>query len=246
MHRPTGKGVWLAASATILAVSAAPFAIAAGEGQPLDGGARNPSSDARQSYTRETEVIASTDTYGTRQSNKGAGGGAIYGSRSATGAEPTLRSVNLSSGRSLELRTAGAEAARIEAGNGGDGTRPLTTNATGVATGLNADRVDGFEGAQAVPSFAAVAANGALAAGRDATAATRTAEGTYRVTFSKDVSRCALSATIVQLTDSGAAAVQPVAGAPTQIDVRTRRGGGSDGTGPSDPADRPFHLVVNC
>src|SRR5688500_16801369 len=42
----------------LAAMVAAPLAIAAGEGQPADGGARNPSSDARQSYTRETEIIA--------------------------------------------------------------------------------------------------------------------------------------------------------------------------------------------
>jgi hypothetical protein len=26
----------------------------------------------------------------------------------------------------------------------------------------------------------------------------------------------------------------------------TRAGGGADGTGATAPADRPFHLIVNC
>lgn len=42
----------------------------------------------------------------------------------------------------------GELAGRIEVGGGGDGAKPFTTNATGVATGLNADRVDGLEAAE--------------------------------------------------------------------------------------------------
>jgi hypothetical protein len=37
-------------------------------------------------------------------------------------------------------------------GNGGDSRKPFTTNATGVADGLNADRVDGLDAAQVVAS----------------------------------------------------------------------------------------------
>jgi len=50
-------------------------------------------------------------------------------------------------------------------GSGGDSKRPFTTNATGVATGLNADRVDGKSAAQiaADPGPPNGAAGGALA-----------------------------------------------------------------------------------
>ena len=58
------------------------------------------------------------------------------------------------------------------------------------------------------------------------------------------MSKCAYSATETTITDAGAAAVQPQS--PTVIRVATRKGGGADGTGPSDRANRPFHLVVNC
>jgi hypothetical protein len=64
-------GRWLLASAVLIAVVASPFAFAAGEGSPLKGGKRNPSSNASLAYSSETEVIADNDTYGTRQSNKG-------------------------------------------------------------------------------------------------------------------------------------------------------------------------------
>src|SRR4051794_41948963 len=91
------RRLWILASAAILAVCVAPFALAAGEGKPISGGARNPSSDASQSYSRETGIIANTSTYGTRQSNKSDnGGGAIYGcppggGGTAQGKEPGTR-----------------------------------------------------------------------------------------------------------------------------------------------------------
>jgi hypothetical protein len=30
------------------------------------------------------------------------------------------------------------------------------------------------------------------------------------------------------------------------LNVRTRNGGGADGAGATNVADKPFHLVVNC
>ena len=52
------KRLWIVASAVVLAVCIAPFALAAGEGQPVRGGARNPSNNNSQAYTRETQIIA--------------------------------------------------------------------------------------------------------------------------------------------------------------------------------------------
>jgi len=98
------KTVWIAASAIVLAICVAPFAIAAGESTPVKGGARNPSNNQSQAYTKETEIIANNGTYGTRQSNKSDnGGGAIYGCRSGEGGsgkgnEPCIRAVNLAKG----------------------------------------------------------------------------------------------------------------------------------------------------
>lgn len=153
------QGPWILASAIALALLVSPLAIAAGEGNPLLGGKRNPGSNQSNELRSETQVIANTDTYGTRQSNKGSGGGAIYGCRSAPGSEPCLRGANLSSGRAFEFLTSGSEGGRIEA-SGGDGSRPFTTNATGVATGLNADRVDGLNAGDLVDQAAAKAAAG--------------------------------------------------------------------------------------
>lgn len=249
--RSGGNGKYLLASSIVLALCVSPFALAAGEGKPILGGKRNPSSDASIALKSETQIIAANDTYGTRQSNKGNGGGAIYGCRAATGAEPCIRSNNLEKGRAFEFSTGGGEAGRIEA-VGGDNAKPFTTNATGVADGLNADRVDGKNAsdivadAQNLTKFAAVSATGNLDGGRGAASATRTSEGNYSVTFSDDISKCAYSATQTHFNDNNGATAVELQSDNKTLKVRTRNGGGPDGNGPTNPADQPFHLVVNC
>jgi hypothetical protein len=137
-------GRYVLASAALLVLAVSPFAVGA-TGDALREGKRNPS---KGSSSRETEIISRSKTYGTRQSivGNGNGGGAIYGCRSNPGREPCIRANNLDTGRAFEFETDGDEAGRIvtktEAG------RPFTTNATGVATGLNADRVDGMHAAK--------------------------------------------------------------------------------------------------
>ena len=138
-------GKYLLAAAVVTSVLvAAPLALGAGEGRPLDGGARNPSDDARQNYTRETEIIANVGTYGTRQSNKSADGRWRHlrlprdarhpGARAcARATSPTASAFSFASQRRRPVgRDRGAAAT----------AKPFTTNATGVADGLNADQVD--------------------------------------------------------------------------------------------------------
>src|SRR5690349_15609248 len=82
MSRISGRQVL--ATAAVIAVALPAGAAASGEGRSILGGQRNP---AHGNLTRETQVIAANSTYGTRQSNKGTGGGAIYGCRATTGNE---------------------------------------------------------------------------------------------------------------------------------------------------------------
>jgi hypothetical protein len=140
-RRLQGHGPWILASALVLALTVSPFAIGA-TGDVLREGKRNPSSGGAH---RETEIIASSSTYGTRQSNirNGDGGGAIYGCRSSSGKEPCIRANNLKAGRAFEFSTRGAEGGQIRTKS--TGGRPFTTNATEVATGLNSDRLDGLD-----------------------------------------------------------------------------------------------------
>jgi len=254
----SGQGPWALASALLLAILVSPFAIAAGEGQPLDGGTRNPSTNEAQSYNRETEVIANTSTYGTRQSNKSDnGGGAVYGCRSgeggsARGNEPCLRATNLSRGYAFEVETRGAQGGLITVGDGGDTTKPFTTNATGVADGLNADRVDGKSAAdivtdaQAQNRFAQVAATGTLGNDRGVAAASRQAAGRYTVVFDEDVSRCALNVTQSAFDENNGASAFEIGADGKSVRVVTRAGGGPDGTGATAPADKAFHITATC
>ena len=242
---PRSRGPWILASALLVALLVTPFAGAFGEGGTVKGGARNPSPDARRAYTKETEIIANVSTFGTRQSNKsGNGGGAVYGCRSKvggtpTGNEPCLRASNLANGRAFEFNANGGT--EVGAITGPATAAPFTTTARGVATGLNADQVDGqsaseiVTAAQALNKFAAVSAAGALTAGRGATTASNAAS-VYTVDFNSDVSKCARTATITG-TDTGEITTS-LPDADT-VTVRTFNSAGA-------AADRAFHLVVTC
>lgn len=151
----------------LLVAGLTPFAVAR-TGDELREGVRNGTAK------RETQIVAKvkrssgkTGGFSTRQSNlSGSGGGAIYGCRasSASTSESCLRANNLSTGRVFSFSASkGLVAGVISAGSGGDTKKPFVTNATGVANGLNADRVDGKNAAdlQAVNSFARVTLGGA-------------------------------------------------------------------------------------
>ena len=225
---------YILVGALALAIGIPSVAVGFGEGRSLLLGKRNPSPNASRALNSETEIIASNGSYGTRQSNKrnGDGGGAIYGCRSDTGREPCIRSNNLKTGRAFEFQTAGKEGGRIQVGDVSGA--PFTTNATGTATGLNADKVDGKEAADFANAgdflTARVGANGALAGGRGATAsAIEVGPDTYRVTFGRDVSQCTYTATPNGATSGQTLAVQ-AGGEPGQ---RPRRRGQPDRVPPA-------------
>jgi hypothetical protein len=241
------NGPWILASALLVALMVVPFAGAFGEGNSVRGGARNPSPDSRRAYTKETQIIANVNSYGTRQSNKSNnGGGAVYGCRSAAGGtakgnEPCVRASNLADGRAFEFNANGGT--EVGAITGPATAAPFTTTAKGVATGLNADQVDGKSAseivtdAQAGTKFATVTgATGALGDQRGATASARSAAGVYSVDFNADVSKCARTATIAG-TDPGQ--ITTAATDADTVAVRTFDGAGA-------AADRSFHLVVTC
>jgi hypothetical protein len=179
--------------ALILAVGVPAVAVGAGEGRSILGGKRNP---ANGDLTRETQIVSRNGTYSTRQSNLGAGGGAIYGCRADAGnAEPCVRANNLSTGRAFEYETGGKEAGEILVK---DPTGvPFVTNATGKVANLNADKLDDKSAEEFADKsevlFAAVADGGTLGANRGATASTRTGDETT-VTFNRDVSKCSFTA----------------------------------------------------
>jgi hypothetical protein len=236
-----GPGKWALATALVLVLSGGSYAMASGEGKSLIAGHRNPSSGQ---IGQETTIIAKTGGYATRQSNfnHGSGGGAIYGCRSNPGTQPCIRANNLTTGRAFEFATKGAEGGYIEADAAN--AKPFTTNAHGVATGLNADQVDGQSSTDIVASALAenptaqVKADGTLVSSRgvSGTVAHTAASGKYTLTFTKDISKCTATATETDLTDPGVIALAPQS--TTTIEVDTHGGGAL--------ADRPFNLVVTC
>ncbi len=143
-------------AAGIIGVVAAPVGVAATGGGLREGVRNGTTTKETQIIGRVTSVTTPTGGYVTRQSNlSGSGGGAIYGCRTGPGGStarpprnPCVRGSNIRSGLAFEFDSRGAVIGTFTAGAGGDTKKPFTTNATGVATGLNADRVDGFDAAQ--------------------------------------------------------------------------------------------------
>jgi hypothetical protein len=231
------SGRYAVATALILVLGIPSAAIGFGEGRSILGGKRNPSSDATKAFSAETEIIANNSTYGTRQSNKrnGDGGGAIYGCRSNEGNEPCVKAFNLNNGRAFEFQSNGNLGGKITTKDA-NGV-PFTTNATGVATGLNSDKVDGKDATDFAAAgdlaFATVDAAGTLGANkRGATASSFTAPDTYTVTFDRDVSKCSYTASPVG--SSGTSPGVAAGSSATQVVVKTGGTGGS------------FHLQVIC
>jgi hypothetical protein len=243
---PRNRGPWILASALLVALLVAPFAGAFGEGNSVKGGSRNPSPDARRAYTKETQIIANVNTYGTRQSNKSNnGGGAVYGCRSgaggtAKGNEPCVRASNLATGRAFEFNSnSGTEVGQI---TGPATAAPFTTTATGVATGLNADKVDGKDATDLQAKFATVnGADGAVGSNRGvaASGSGRASAGVYNVVFDADVSKCSRTATIAGATPG---TITTDAGANAQtVTVRT-----FDTAAVPAATDHSFNLTVTC
>jgi hypothetical protein len=250
--RPGGRSALVLSCAVVLAVGITSIATGAA-GDFVRVGKRN-------FAPGETAIVGGTTGYATRQSNNnnGDGGAASYGCRADTGKEACLYVLNHHNGQVFQFSSdGGLNAGRIlvnpPSGKKASDVSPFTTNATGVATGLNADQVDGQSASDIIaatkPPFAAVNANATIAGQRglaQANPVQHPSAGTYTVHFASDVSKCAYSVTESTTDDAGAAAAQPLGGDSSGVQVVTRSGGGTDGTGPTAPADKPFHLVVNC
>lgn len=250
-----GQGKWALLCSVALALLIAPFAVA-GDGDVMKVG------DGNSAENAETRIIGqNVSTYTTRQSNnkEGDGGAATYGCRANLGAEPCIFVNALRTTRAFDFRSRGKEGGRILVNGDADPRNnvPFTTNATGVATGLNADEVDGQDASEiqaaavqaSKPRVAAVNADASLvtAASNGVASVTRPAgegDGTYDVNFTAAVTNCAFQATITAYENSGAAAVQAMDA--DTVRVRTRNGGGNDGTGATAVADKPFNLTVTC
>jgi hypothetical protein len=245
------------ASGLAVTLVAVPQAMANGEGTNARLGVRNPSSGA---LTVQTQIIAKNSNWGTRQSNLGAGGGAIYGCRSGPGAESCVRAVNLMNGLAFSFQSnSGSTVGSFQVGTTStvnNNVAPFTTNAGGRVTNLNADYVDGLSASQiesqavssavsqagaaarALSSIAAVSTTGVLQKSRGATASSNTGTGTYLVAFGASIANCVYQATI---NSAGGAPgfVSTTQASATTVSVSTFNATGG-------AANLPFSLTVNC
>ena len=242
-RRGSKPGRYAVVAALVLSLGGTSLALAGGERKTLFGDTRN------GTYAKETKIISSSASYGTRQSNVrlGDGGGAIYGCRSAAGNEPCLRADNLRNGRAFHfvVRGGGTEGGLIEVGGSAPNASavPFRTNAAGRVENLNADRLDGRDAADIGASWAVVSATGALSRDDGATSASNTGAGQYDVVFDRAVTGCAYAATIgdagAGAPPSGITGVSQLAGNANGVRVVTRDDAGT-------PRNLPFHLTVNC
>ncbi len=147
-------------SAVRIGVVGAAFVILAGASVAMAFNGQVVKAGRGVSATSETQFIGNVSTYATRQSNLNGGGGgaAAYGCRASAGTRPCLFAFNLHDGQAFQFRSRGVQAGTIivdpPAGKTANDVIPFTTNANGVAKGLNADRVDGHPSTDFVPATA--------------------------------------------------------------------------------------------
>jgi hypothetical protein len=120
------------------------------------------------------------------------------------------------------------------------GRAPMTVNASaGKATNLNADKVDGSDG----QLWAQINADGTTDNWKGMTGNIAVGVGRYNISFDRDITECAYSATIADngpLTPvPGFIVALPAVDNNKMLIVRTWNAVGED-------ANRPFHLVVFC
>ncbi len=259
--KPSGTGCWLVVASVLLALLVSPFALAAGEGNPLRAACATPArtrasrsrARPRSSPTPARTAPASPTSPTTAAARSTAA--ARRPAARATDNEPCIRANNLADGRAFEFETDGTARRHASRRATRRPAAPFTTNATGVATGLNADRVDG-KNAEDTRDEAARRPQGADAVRRRqrrqharpaaarARAGQRTAEGTYRVDFARRRHTCALHGDADGGENAGAISVVQLGGDKKTADrcARTR----SPDRRRLALADRPFHLTVTC
>ncbi len=151
-----------------IAVLAAPIAIAG----TIQGGQRNPGGSSL-AYSQSTQIIGSLSGYAARVSNYGTGGAVIDGCRGVTGGPACVEVDNLKTGQAFDFLSSGSVGGTIHLAN--PNGAPFTTNATGVATGLNANYLQG-KAASAFLGATAQAADSAKLGGVPASSYVQTSQ----------------------------------------------------------------------
>ena len=265
-RRFRSQGPWLVASAVVLGLLISSFAVASGEGSAILGGKRNPGSNASAALTkrdadhRQHRHVRHAPVQQVRQRRRRhlrlplegrrlRQGQRAMRPRQQPGRRPRVR-VRVQGRHRGRTRSPAPTRQRRRSRPTPTASRPASTPTRSTARAPMRSRAtrsrpphrrrrDGA-GPHAVRRRRPPTAPSAATAAR--ASAARTGAGTYTVVFADDISACALSATETQFEDAGAVGVQ-LGDDNKTVTVRTRSGGGADGTAATAPTDRPFHLV---
>lgn len=198
-------------------------------GGTIRAGIKNPPSGG---YYNTTQIWANNSSWGTRQSNLGTGGAAIYGCRSPEGGLSCLDADNLKGGTAFDFITTGKLGGTITVGS--STAAPFTTNGHGEATGLNANYLQGKTASEFATTgqllFADVLPGPKLGATRGATTVTQK-ELLYTVTFgTTNVSQCSFTASPQGAGLNGSLGVAAAPTGTSSVDVTAPSGfsGGFD------------------
>ena len=145
-----------------LAFAGAPIALAAGNargshaapvaraanaeaagGYPIRGAIHNP---PRSAYYRTTGIFSNNGSWTNRVENYGSGGSALNACHAPAGGVPCLDAYNLSGGLAFIFQTSDTTGGEILLRN--TNGAPFTTNAHGVASGLNANFLQGRQASE--------------------------------------------------------------------------------------------------
>lgn len=254
-HAPSGKAIAIAGA--LIAIGVAPVALAAGSGSGsqerahaasfggravLRGGIHNP---PHSSFSNTTGLFGNTTNWVMRTNNLGGGGAATMLCGTHTGVPACLEASNRSTGFAFQFSSSGSTGGTILLKNAAGA--PFTTNAHGVASGLNANYLQGKQASEfqlaSKPAanaedsaklggkpaseyatmgqllFARVGPEGAIVATRGATAVAKSGS-TYTITFgSTDVSKCSYTASPLGVPGEGQIGVAPVTGNVSEVAV---------------------------
>lgn len=262
----------LVGAALAIAVLGAPVAGAAGEGKSFLLGKRNPKKGA---VIRTSTLIAKTNvgTFALKIDNKGTGGAADLSCRSAVTLDfanvktsvPCLRGINRKGGEAFQFVTlTGLLGGVIQTGPDfatlNPNARPFVTNATGEATGLNADKVDGMNAADIITAAQAQAPAGSapsFAFARVAAAGTTDqsrSQGVTDANIQKGGVGIYCFVSLSSRPKNASVTLDGVAGE-TSLDTTTKAGAPCPDTTKLDllvrtydsagaPADRPFYVSI--
>ncbi len=240
VRRGSRSGRYAVLAAVVIAVVAAPFAVAASTG-------RFEANDSR--YTLLARNTANGDG--------GAMAAACTSNKSTAGHqhEPCLNMVNKGTGYAAAFRTRGLQGFRLQTSGSGTATPfILDKNATGKVTYFNADQLDGKDSTDfnierwglIDGTVTTTHPNPTITRDKGIASVARTTgapAGDYTITFDDDVNNCTYQVTPANAATTRTVSAVPVTGQNKQVRVTVRDGAGASA---GNLVDDSFQIATHC